>query len=81
MQFEGSIENAVVVGLGAKHLVRLAVLAFFVQNDFELSSFAVVNVNPILKRLRFAQPIDDADALARFEILRLITYLELVEFL
>ena len=68
LQLEGGIEDAVVVGLGAKHLVGFAVLAFLVQDDFELPAFAVIDVNPILKGLRFAQAINDADALARFKI-------------
>ena len=54
LQLEGGVEDAVVVGLGAKYLVGFAVLAFLVQDNFELSAFAVVDVNPILKGLRFA---------------------------
>ena len=81
LQLEGGVENAVVVGLGAKYLVGFAVLAFLVQDDFELPAFAVVDVNPILKGLRFAQAVNDADTLARLEILGFIPHLELVEFL
>jgi len=81
MKNQSSIKDAMVIASGAENLIGLAVLTFLVENDFQLAALAVVYGDPILKGLRLAQPIDDADAFARLEILGFIADLELVQFL
>ena len=81
LQAKRGVQNLVVVGALREHARGIAVGAVGVHDDAELSLHAILNGNPILKRMRLTQPIEDADALTGFEVFGLVAHLEAVQLL
>ena len=81
LEAQGSVQDLVVVGVLCKHTRRMAFRAVRVHDDAQLPFHAVFHGNPILQGMLLTQPVQNADALARLEVLGLVAHFESVQFL
>jgi len=55
--------------------------ALGVHDDFQLTAHSVVDGNPLLQGMLLAEAVENADALAGFEVFGFVSHLEAIELL